>query len=449
MNTSPAAADLIAEAEIITRRARSFIWVRLVVDLLLLAALWLADAGDQPGPLTWLLLGDIAGLGLYALSAPRWPTASAYLSLLAAALLIIASDYLLGSTTLLVWFGLIPLSLAGGLIVARAGFNSLVTLSYIILFALHGGLIYLGRIPVTLALPPSLFLLYAAAIGFVLIVLNALVETLIIYLFQAQQTMVITEVQLLQTRTELEQSRNRLFDIQHQARQRERISAIGQIADQLDKLLRQPLLASQEVLDAGTAAEGQISPAQQTELRRLNSTALRIIDGLVQFASIGRSQIKTLNLDDILATEIGQFPAPPGVALHLEQPPVFPPIQADPDQMRLLIHQLLDNAYRAAARGGGHVTVRLAPAAEGVRLTVSDDGPGIPADQHDRIFDPLYTTRESGLGLGLSICQQVVHMHGGSIRVESAENAPGASFSIYLPRMPRQLPEELAQDVAG
>jgi len=442
-----ATADLIAEAAIITKRAHSFIWVRLLVTLLLLAAIWLDDPGGQPGPLTWLLIADIVGLGLYRLTAPRWPTASTYLSLLLAALFIFLSDYLLGQTTLVAWFGLIPLSLAGGLIVARAGFNSLITLTNVILLVLHGSLVYLGRVPVTIAMPPALFLTFGAAIGVILIILNALVETLIIYLFQAQQNMVITEVQLLQTRTELEQSRNRLFGIQNQERQRERISAIGQIADQLDKLLRQPLLASQAVLDE-VAPEAAAAPAQVAGLRRLNAVALRVIDGLVQFASIGRSQIKTLNLDDILAAEIGQSPAPAGVSLHLEQPPVFPPIQADPDQMHLLLHQLLDNAYRAALRGGGNVMVKLIPAPEGVRLIVSDDGPGIPPEQLERIFDPLYTTQENGLGLGLAICQQVVRMHGGSIRVESAEGA-GATFNVYLPRMPRQLPEELAQDVAG
>lgn len=86
--------------------------------------------------------------------------------------------------------------------------------------------------------------------------------------------------------------------------------------------------------------------------------------------------------------------------------------------------------------GQGRLTVRVLPVGDDkVRVEVEDDGPGIPEDVRARIFEPFYTTKGAGegLGLGLSICQDIVQQHGGRIGLSSK---PGCTrFSVTLPRV--------------
>ncbi len=113
--------------------------------------------------------------------------------------------------------------------------------------------------------------------------------------------------------------------------------------------------------------------------------------------------------------------------------PGLPPVMLDPEQMKRVLINLLDNAAEAM---GGHGTVTVAArrdrAAGTVRLEVSDDGPGIRPEVRDRLFLPYFSTKKRGTGLGLAIVHRIVTDHMGRIRVE--DNEPhGARFVIDLP----------------
>jgi signal transduction histidine kinase len=73
--------------------------------------------------------------------------------------------------------------------------------------------------------------------------------------------------------------------------------------------------------------------------------------------------------------------------------------------------------------------------AQGVCVAVSDQGPGVPADQLDQIFAPFFTTKADGLGLGLNICRTIIEAHGGSMTVANQADG-GATFSFILPIVP-------------
>ena len=94
---------------------------------------------------------------------------------------------------------------------------------------------------------------------------------------------------------------------------------------------------------------------------------------------------------------------------------------------------LLDNAGDAVSQTGGTVTIRTAPARDGILVEIADSGPGIPAEIRDRIFDPFFTTKEAGkgTGLGLEIAKRIVLRHGGEIRVDSSPD--GTTFAVRLP----------------
>jgi two-component system, NtrC family, sensor kinase len=113
---------------------------------------------------------------------------------------------------------------------------------------------------------------------------------------------------------------------------------------------------------------------------------------------------------------------------YAEPPPV---IRSDPSQLRQVFQNLILNAVAAVGKDG-EITLQVRPEAEGVSVTVSDTGPGIQKDMQAKIFDPLFTTRPDGTGLGLAVGAGIVEKLGGRISVKS-EPGKGAAFTVELP----------------
>ena len=115
--------------------------------------------------------------------------------------------------------------------------------------------------------------------------------------------------------------------------------------------------------------------------------------------------------------------------------PGLPGVRADRTQLQQVFVNLAVNAIQVMAQHHSAkpaVTLRTSPAADGgVLVEIDDNGPGIPADHAARLFDSFFTTKEGGLGIGLSICRSIVEAHGG--RISSANLRPGARFSFTLP----------------
>jgi len=121
-----------------------------------------------------------------------------------------------------------------------------------------------------------------------------------------------------------------------------------------------------------------------------------------------------------------------------------PAVRADPEQLRRVVINLVDNAIevlRGAATGGavnngnrGLVVVGTAhAAADGiVRITVADNGPGIPPGDRDKLFMPYYSTKQRGSGLGLAIVRRIIVEHGGNIEVGDNGDR-GSTFTVELP----------------
>ncbi len=112
-------------------------------------------------------------------------------------------------------------------------------------------------------------------------------------------------------------------------------------------------------------------------------------------------------------------------------------IEADHEELRQLFLNLLCNALDTMPQGGRiHITAAISPLPEGegtwITITIADNGPGVPKDLGDRIFEPYVSTKDTGIGLGLAICRRIVQSHGGQI---IASNAPegGAVFTVRLP----------------
>jgi signal transduction histidine kinase len=116
-------------------------------------------------------------------------------------------------------------------------------------------------------------------------------------------------------------------------------------------------------------------------------------------------------------------------------------VMIDREKFRQVVINLVENAAQALKDPAwdapeGHerrITVRTASAGPHVRLAVIDTGPGIPEHVLPRIFEPLFTTKSFGIGLGLPTVRQIVEQHGGTLHVESAADV-GTTFTVFLPR---------------
>jgi PAS domain S-box-containing protein len=118
------------------------------------------------------------------------------------------------------------------------------------------------------------------------------------------------------------------------------------------------------------------------------------------------------------------------VEVRVDLAPDVPRVEVDADQLKRVLLNVINNAIEAMAETGGELRLRTAREDGGVAIRVDDDGPGV--EDVERIFEPHYTTKVKGLGLGLAIARQIVEEHGGTIRAESAPGK-GTSVRIHLP----------------
>jgi signal transduction histidine kinase len=128
----------------------------------------------------------------------------------------------------------------------------------------------------------------------------------------------------------------------------------------------------------------------------------------------------------------------PGIAIYRNYEPAIPPFPFDAELLERVFYNLVLNAAQATAPGGA-VTVKTRAAGGIAEISVIDRGTGIEARHLDGIFNPFFTTKPQGVGLGLSIVSKLVDAHGGKIAVES-EPGKGSIFRVLLP-MERAAPK--------
>lgn len=176
-----------------------------------------------------------------------------------------------------------------------------------------------------------------------------------------------------------------------------------------------------------------------------------IVKNLLLFARRSGAEMSPVDLNEILDRSlmlVRHHLEISGVTLTSEPLAGDSEIVADAGQLQQALVALLVNAVEAMA-GGGELAVGLEGDAEEVRISVTDTGTGISADDMPNIFEPFYSTKngESGVGLGLAVVYGIVHRHGGAIDVDSRPGR-GTTFRVRLPRRPRAAAEPAAENAA-
>jgi two-component system sensor histidine kinase HydH len=237
------------------------------------------------------------------------------------------------------------------------------------------------------------------------------------------------------TAEQLSQANLQLRQAEEAVRRSDRLAALGQLSAGLAHELRNPLgtiRASSEMLANNVSAENEVAREVSgfiaTEVDRCNSLITRFL----QFARPLQLKPEPADLAQTLdrAVEMVQREAP-GIAIYKNYEPEIRPFPFDAELLERVFYNLLLNAAQATVPGGA-VTVKTRAAAGAVEIAVIDRGVGIAPEQIGNIFNPFFTTKPTGVGLGLAIVSKIVDEHGGKIAVES-EPGKGSVFRVLLP----------------
>lgn len=224
----------------------------------------------------------------------------------------------------------------------------------------------------------------------------------------------------------------------------EQLAALGQWAAGLAHELRNPLTSMKILVQAAAERDGEGGPGlsgrplavMEEEIGRMD----KLLQSFLDFARPAALERRPVDLIPILEQKLvlmGPRMAMRSIAVEFEAPPGPIVVEADAGHLRQLFLNLMLNALDAT-EDGGRISLRVAlePDPGGspdvVEVEVADEGAGLPPGFGDRIFEPFVSTKETGLGLGLSICRRIVEAHGGTIVAEDRPEQ-GARFAVRLP----------------
>ncbi len=234
-----------------------------------------------------------------------------------------------------------------------------------------------------------------------------------------------------------------LVEAEAAVRRSERLAALGQLTAGLAHELRNPLgtiKTSAEMLSRNVPAENDVAREMagfiSGEVDRANSLVTRFLN----FARPLRLQLSPQHLDSVLDRALADFnrrKPPFDVEVYKNYSPELPKVALDAEMFSSVILNLLTNAAQASPPKAA-VTLKTRLLEEAVEVSVIDRGSGIQPEHIETIFNPFFTTKTDGVGLGLAIVSKIVDEHGGQISVES-EVGQGTVFRIVLPFAGRAL----------
>jgi two-component system NtrC family sensor kinase len=227
----------------------------------------------------------------------------------------------------------------------------------------------------------------------------------------------------------------------------EQLAAVGRITAQVAHEVRNPLSSiglNVELLDDALSKAQYPSQTQSQEVKQLLSSVHREIDRLTEitenYLKMARVPNPTLakeSINDVL-TEVLDFSREElersRVQVLRELDPSRPKTLADESQLKQVFLNLLRNSREAMSQGG-QLKVMSQTRNGHVEVVFSDSGKGMKDDVQRRIFEPFFSTKKGGSGLGLSVSRQILQAHGGTIECESREGQ-GTTFTVRLPRAP-------------
>ena len=240
----------------------------------------------------------------------------------------------------------------------------------------------------------------------------------------------------------VEERTQELREAQEKLVRREKLTVLGQLAGSVGHDLRNPLgvISNAAYYLQTLLADAPAVPAHKDLHEYLDMitseahVASEIVSNLLNFARTGQVYQEYVDLVALIRQVLSKQTPPQNVHVHLSADDNLPWALIDARQIEQVLINLLINAYESMSEGGT-VEIRVWSEAGWIQVSISDTGCGIPAQNMEKLFQPLFTTKKRGMGLGLATVKSLVKANGGDVWVES-EEGQGCTFTVRLLHRP-------------
>jgi signal transduction histidine kinase len=258
-------------------------------------------------------------------------------------------------------------------------------------------------------------------------------------LLTTNEKLQLSEEELKASNEELLAANEELRDAQEQLVRSEKLAAIGKLAGGIGHELRNPLGA---IKNAAYYVKGKVTSSElaKKEPRILEflgiideeiSSSNKIISDLLNFSRVAKPTVSPTKIRVVVEDALSRLMVPKNIEIINNLDINLPNVDIDAEQIRQVFINIADNAIQAMEKGG-KITIDAKLKDKFLEVKMSDTGYGIADDVLVKIFEPLYTTRAKGIGLGLAVCKSIIERHGGEIVVESRVSE-GTVFTVRLP----------------
>jgi len=223
----------------------------------------------------------------------------------------------------------------------------------------------------------------------------------------------------------------------------ERLSAIGETVMMVGHDLRNPLQVLMNSVGLWEGICNSMPPEQKQLSEKLGAKGLierierqleymnKIVSDLQDYARPVKPELTSVDVPSFVKETLSTIPIPKNIEVSIRPGNDAIPMMLDPAMMKRVLTNLITNAMQAMPNGGG-LRIGTSTTKDTVSIEITDTGVGIPEDNLAKIFQPLFTTKSKGQGLGLAVCKRLVEAHGGSIEAKS-KVGEGTTFTIDLP----------------
>ncbi len=236
-----------------------------------------------------------------------------------------------------------------------------------------------------------------------------------------------------------------LSEAQEELVRKEKLAVLGQVAGSVGHELRNPLgVMSNAVYFLQTVlADADDSVKEYLDIIKNEiAGSERIVSDLLDSVRTKPPQVSTVEIGELVTRTLYNFAIPASIQLRVDTPETLPLLRVDALQMQQVLRNLISNAVEAMPEGG---TLQLAAmadeAAKNVKVSVHDSGVGMTPEQQGKLFQPLFTTKARGIGLGLVVVKNLTEANGGKVEVQS-EAGQGTMFTLTLPAASRKERDE-------
>jgi len=234
---------------------------------------------------------------------------------------------------------------------------------------------------------------------------------------------------------ELEQSNKKLLEAQQRIIRSEKLATVGKLAGIMGHEIRNPLgVISNSIYFINMKLKGSIDEKIKRHLKIMQteiSNSDKIISDVLDFAMIKAPILVKAEINYVLNEAISKAVIPKTVKVKTDLGKNIPKVMIDVLQIKQVFTNIISNAVQAMPKGG-ELKISTSKIEKFISIAFKDTGMGIKKADIDKIFEPLFSTKAKGIGLGLTTCQNIIDGHKGKIKIESKEGK-GTTFTIKLP----------------